>query len=254
MAPTIIEKKLRTYNREAPANSPWDWTRTNPWRAPGSAPVLDACGIASGSTKNNIAAGGLVPPGQRRGAKGSELPSHTSATWSIGSTQEVVFGITANHGGGYQYRLCPKSQALTEECFQKMPLALAGHTQRVRHDATGEEHEFTATVVSEGTVPTGSQWIMNPIPACSGPLGGDTPPCVGHQFEPPARGVVGFHDLSWLVVDRLQVPADIPPGEYVLGWRWDAEQTPQIWASCADIIIEETIASNRSLVNPGWFV
>lgn len=30
--------------------------------------------------------------------------------------------FTANHGGGYQYRLCPLEDELTEECFQKHPL------------------------------------------------------------------------------------------------------------------------------------
>ena len=31
--------------------------------------------------------------------------------------------------------------------------------------------------------------------------------------------------------------ADIEPGEYVLSWRWDCEQTPQVWNSCADVTI-----------------
>lgn len=38
--------------------------------------------------------------------------------------------------------------------------------------------------------------------------------------------------------DTLRVPADIPAGEWVLGWRWDAEMTSQIWQSCSDITIE----------------
>ena len=33
--------------------------------------------------------------------------------------------MTARHGGGYQYRLCPRSEPLTEACFQKTPLAFA---------------------------------------------------------------------------------------------------------------------------------
>jgi len=32
-------------------------------------------------------------------------------------------------------------------------------------------------------------------------------------------------------------PAAIPAGDYVLGWRWDAEMTSQIWQSCSDITI-----------------
>ena len=37
--------------------------------------------------------------------------------------------INANHGGGYQYRLCPLGEALTEACFQRMPLPFARLTQ-----------------------------------------------------------------------------------------------------------------------------
>eukprot|EP01045_Picozoa_sp_COSAG04_P054569 COSAG04_NODE_24459_length_321_cov_1.405405_1_plen_47_part_10 len=38
---------------------------------------------------------------------------------------EVIWQILANHGGGYQYRLCPADEpgGLTEECFFRTPLA-----------------------------------------------------------------------------------------------------------------------------------
>ena len=32
-------------------------------------------------------------------------------------------------------------------------------------------------------------------------------------------------------------PAELPPGDYVLGFRWDAEETAQVWASCSDVAI-----------------
>ena len=35
-------------------------------------------------------------------------------------------GIRANHGGGYQYRLCPSTSVLTEACFKATPLAFVG--------------------------------------------------------------------------------------------------------------------------------
>jgi hypothetical protein len=32
----------------------------------------------------------------------------------------------------------------------------------------------------------------------------------------------------------LQVPADLADGDYVLSWRWDAEQGAQVWTTvCA---------------------
>ena len=40
--------------------------------------------------------------------------------------------------------------------------------------------------------------------------------------------------FNFNIVDTLKVP-DVP-GEYVLSFRWDCEQTPQIWAGCSDII------------------
>ena len=46
---TNNDPAFRTINRQAEAFSADDWTRFNPWRAPGSAPVFDACGRAGGA-------------------------------------------------------------------------------------------------------------------------------------------------------------------------------------------------------------
>ena len=45
------------------------------------------------------------------------------ANWTVGSTPRVAWGMRFNHGGGYQYRLCPlEKMPCSEEEFQKMPL------------------------------------------------------------------------------------------------------------------------------------
>ena len=49
MKATNNDPKTRTLNRDVEAFSKDDWTRFNPWRAPGHAPVFDPCGRASGS-------------------------------------------------------------------------------------------------------------------------------------------------------------------------------------------------------------
>ena len=49
--------------------------------------------------------------------------------------------------------------------------------------------------------------------------------------ETPHAGAFEF-----ILVDRLRVPV-LPPGDYSLSWRWDCEQTPQVWNSCADITV-----------------
>merc|ERR1719265_2097776 len=38
------------------------------------------------------------------------------------------------------------------------------------------------------------------------------------------------------IVDKVVVP-QVPPGDYVLGWRWDSEQSSQVWSVCADVTI-----------------
>ena len=53
------------------------------------------------------------------------MPQNSVTTeWVAGGVAEVGWGIIANHGGGYSYRLCRREEggALTEECFQQMPL------------------------------------------------------------------------------------------------------------------------------------
>jgi hypothetical protein len=39
------------------------------------------------------------------------------------------------------------------------------------------------------------------------------------------------------IVDELQLPHDLEPGDYVLGFRWDTEQFAQVWSSCSHIRI-----------------
>ena len=60
-------------------------------------------------------------------------------------------------------------EALTEECFQGIPLKFVGDKQWLQW---GEDEstrlEIEALRTDEGTVPAGSQWTKNPIPACAG--------------------------------------------------------------------------------------
>ena len=260
-APTINELSEMTYGNPIPLFG-GNWTKFHPWRAPGTAVTFDACGISGGSTHDNAPAAGFGNDTivHRQGYPGSRLPPVSYKTvWKLNSTVEVAWGITANHGGGYQYRLCSKDEPLTEACFQRHVLPFVGGTQTLRW-ADGAEVTINATRVSAGTTPAGSVWTKNPIPACTDLQGGDFGRgCDKPQFAPPP----GCNETCWgfkrcedqlphvdcseyphwntreipNIVDRVRVPPVLALGAWVVQWRWDCEQTPQVWNSCGDVTV-----------------
>lgn len=246
-----------------------DVEKRNPWRYPGSAPVENACGLNGGGYVDGpCGTGGRAFFGFHQGYKGTEVaPLLKKTTWIAGSEVEVGFGITANHGGGYQYRLCKVKESTanitaeaTEECFQKIPLAFVGDKQWIQFGNgmdTNNRTEIPAVRVTEGVLPKGSTWTRNPIPACNDipRLGGHNHQCAGPMFPPPVPGVFGFgpgacasgvapctleemasRSMPFGIVDKVKVP-DVPPGDYILSFRWDCEQLPQVWSNCADVKI-----------------
>lgn len=241
--------------------------RTNPWRAPGSAPIASPCGISGGNPlgcpKGDAGSRGKPCPGGGSGwgpdaLNTSHLATPWSTEWRAGSVVEAAWGIRANHGGGYSYRMCRRDPSqpfdgLSEACFQATPLEFSGDTSWVHFDNATERVAFRANGTAEGTTPVGSQWRKNPIPACKGPAGGSLlGVCLsGTQFPSPAsnpktgKKLQGFCESAatgyqegtcpFAIVDRLKVPPNLAPGDWVLSFRWDCEQTPQVWNTCSNI-------------------
>ena len=167
---TYLDKRWWTANHNATPGSYEDIWRFNPWRAPGHAPVWDACGMAGGSPKEVFNAGAYNTTVYAKiGDLGSKVlkPRPTGTVWVRGSVAKARWQLTARHGGGYQYRLCPAGSALTEACFQKTPLEFANpKTHRVLFkDST---REVPATLVSDGPA---KGWMRMPLPNF------DTHPC-----------------------------------------------------------------------------
>jgi len=249
---TISNPLHRTVNRYAEAGSDEDWSKFNPWRAPGSAPVYDACGRASGGPHATSGHGEFTNTTFAKiGDLGSNLPKMPSgAVWKKGSVVETMWSLRANHGGGYQYRLCPANGNLTEECFQQTPMPFADNSRLML--GNGTIITLNSTFVSEGTLPEGSTWQMNPIPGYLVQKNhGDwgcckrwfDPPCYDPYSLNPTQGLSqGLCSGEWLTnvttYDYLKVPEHLESGEYVLGFRWDCETSAQVWQSCADITIE----------------
>jgi len=208
--------------------------------------VYDACGKAGGQDAFAPYRGATyyIPTAYAKvGDLGSKVlpPRPTGTVWRRGTVVKTAWTI---NGGGYSFRLCPRGAALTEECFQKLPLPFAGVQQlQFKHNATA--FAIAPTYVSEGTRPAGSTWVMNPIPIDPTDF---EPPCnddpdpffpqpVPYSSVLPSRCWGNFPSHTQ-IIDWLHVPASVPPGEYVLGWRWDGEQSAQIWAACSDVTIE----------------
>merc|ERR550525_140500 len=244
----------------------------NPWRSPGSAPIFSPCGVGGGNP-NGCPEGGPHPEegelncpggGYSHGPKAEDVtfPGVVTTDWALGSSQEVAWGITANHGGGYSYRLCKVPEegvsGITEDCFRQTVLNYEGTDQWVQYGLNQNNRTaFKASRTTKGTNPAGSTWTKDPIPACSGPSGGfdhNTPDFKEvTQFPPPVNGLFGFgtsykgnpddYTFQFGIVDKVVVPADLTPGEYVLSFRWDCEQTSQVWTTCSSIRLVDPNAS-----------
>merc|ERR1712003_572828 len=59
------------------------------------------------------------------------------------------------------------------------------------------------------------------------------------HFDEFTQGYLVGRANEFSVMDEVNVPNT--PGEYVLSWRWDCEQTDQVWNSCADIVIADDV-------------
>jgi len=146
-----------------------------------------------------------------------EWPHAPTTEWLAGSVVEVAWYVAANHRGGYSYRLCPAGQPITEECFQAGHLQFVGETQwvvRGESEPGAPREEVKAVRRTENTLPEGSQWSE-----------------VTETLDDGWPGTLHAH-----IIDLVQVP-ELPPGQYVLSFRWDCHLTPQIWSSCANINI-----------------
>jgi len=252
MKATINDPKFRTLNRNVTAGSAEDWTRFNPWRAPGNAPVFDPCGRAGGAARPTPGHGEFTNTTYAKfGDLGSKLPTYPTGTvWAAGSSVETMQSIRANHGGGYQYRLCPANSELTEACFQETPMAFADDSSLML--SNGTMIKVKSTFVSEGTLPAGAAWQMLAIPDTQHVRPSGASPNEAWAFEPPCyEPAYPDHPLPFLsegrcsgqwitnitIYDQLRVPEHLPPGDYVLGLRWDCETSAQVWQSCADVTI-----------------
>jgi len=252
-----LPREARTVNTDVEDGAENDYYMYSPWRAPGTAHVLDPCGVAGGvngtAGSNPYGISYINTSHARAGDKGTNIRRRdTGVVWTAGDVVEVSWTINANHGGGYYYRLCKlpsDGSQLTEDCFQKTPLRFVGNTSfRWNGDRTTDE-QIENVFVAVGTHPAGSTWAMNPVPrndtaqtgasfapkckeVCTGCTEGGAPGCANCR----CTGEWGVPNLE--IVDNVALPWMLPAGDYVVGFRWDTEESNQVWSSCADVTIK----------------
>jgi len=268
-------------------------TERFPWSAPGHAPIDSPCGMDGGNPRGCWTGNGYAvnDPIYKliHGSDNTEVNSkvycgggsydtpttngifHDARTFPFldiqttevkaGGTLRTAWGIIANHGGGYAFRLCKLGEGMsradvTEECFRNTHLEF-------RDDELSEVKKLDQT---ELVIPVktfrgvdGRPWRRNPIPACGGPdlssytwTGGAGQHVKGCPtwFPPPAQAPelygFGYGDgdgyqevLKWYVVDRMVIPENLEAGDYVLSFRYDSEQGSQVWSACSNIKVVE---------------
>jgi len=143
-------------------------------------------------------------------------------TWKRGETADVYWASGGRHRGGFAYRLCKVGNGgiskVTEKCFQDGHMDFVGSTTWIQ-DLKNKDFDpnnwvaIDAIRTRTGTNPPGSEWAKVNLP-----------------HAPKKGDYYAFKDL-------VAVPSNIEPGYYVLSWRWDCENTPQVWNSCANINI-----------------
>merc|ERR1711934_193823 len=219
----------------------------HPWTSPGTAPTFgNGCGANGGNPSgcqcqedgsnycygnDNRGAGACCS--KSAGSCGAFLGGQNTTdyavdgyfddaavtVWNRGTNAEVIWKVAqsetaGHHKGGYAYRLCKVGgggiAAVTEECFQQGHLNFFGPDNWLLYltngdndiEATFEQPLVTTTV---GTAPEGSEWATYHVP--------------NHNDFPYAFGIM----------DLVQVPESLEPGDYVLSFRWDCQKTPQVW-------------------------
>ena len=64
---------------------------------------------------------------------------------------------------------------------------------------------------------------------------------------PALPDLYGRGPFTVSLTDEVRVPAGLAPGHYVLSWRWDAEQTKQVWSHCSDVVVQAAAAGQGAV-------
>jgi hypothetical protein len=195
--------------------------------------------------------------------------------WPKGSHQETAWNSWANHGGGYLYMLCKKSDfhsclenyegddylSCVWECFESKVLQFEPDYQKIQYKDNVCTYANMQPTEKNGK--DDSIWRLTPIPDHLQVSNGGEGVCMWDSLidfsneEAESEFIASFgnddycdsgpesHSPSnWHVIDKVIVPNDLEEGEYLLSWRLDSYAADQMWTNCADVKIVSSSSSS----------
>ena len=155
------------------------------------------------------------------------------AQYKQGEVVDVSWCVNADHGGVYGYRLCDDPE-LVAKFWGDEPL-------------TPEEQVQAEACFNEGLLRCDDVpgQVCGMEPRCQEGWGCDVP---GEWFH--CEGTSNYQSKSYacanseescnggiLVKRQIKIPDTFPVGKTVMSWRWDSDETVEVFAACADIEI-----------------
>ena len=203
---------------------------------PGTAPMVTkimdghstpfgVCGTQKDG-KNNY---NVVQPGKWGG-------DEIVATYEAGQIVTVEWCANADHGGVYQYRLCDDANLVAKLLSSEAPTA----EEYLEIEACYQRGILRCDAVESNSC--GLEPRCDPTWGCAAHPGlyfhcEGTPEksygCQNTEEECPGTG-------GNIVRRQIKIPETFPTGRTVLSWRWDSDETVEIFAACADVVIEPT--------------
>jgi hypothetical protein len=135
------------------------------------------------------------------GAEWARIPFPTCSGGSTQGTNPPGHGFTDGAKGPDGIYYCPHGTEYPEPLLNGQRVGLIGFGYCNNSNPTFAENEKAAEQSKVGT--RGS--------------------CTGDAYH------------SYNIVDRVVIPADMEAGDYLLSWRWDCEQTHQIWRASPSV-------------------
>jgi len=208
-----------------PDVAPRGYPDNRPWSEPGQ-------------SLSNIGPCGSKPYGSQTNWNKPEhgWGTEVTATYRAGDVIDVEWCVTssADHGGSYSYRLCHDESitakfidpnytpngddhASLEECFQRGILSC--------HDVPGQNCRVHPSCHSGMGCMQASSWFH-----CDRHMSVGGGGCM-------ASSVGSCRGNGGLLRDRVKLPANFASNHTLIGFRWDCQQTGQLWLHCADVKI-----------------